>query len=129
MKDDLTGYTWLQPSDLADSKAATDALSKYISAFGCMMRIGSDRDAHFTAAALQKLTEEARVRHHLATAYCTLAKGTIESLCKEVLIACTALLSEWKLAPKKCPGLVDCIQSITIQPPLERSGKNEEGEL
>lgn len=73
---------------------------------------------------MQQLTEEARVKHHFTTAYCPWANGTIERLCKEVIRASRALLSEWQMPPTQWPHILNCVQCVLNQSPLERLGKD-----
>lgn len=51
-------------------------------------------------------------------------------MCREVLRACRALCSEWKLAPQDWPAVTECAQSVLNQAPLKRLGlrnKNQPG--
>lgn len=127
LKDDLSSYTWLLPSHAPDAESAANALEKWIAAFGSMSWIVSDRGSHFSARMIDSLTTEAKVRHHFTTAYCPWANGSVERLCKEVLRASKALLSEWKLPAKKWPSIVSCVQSVINQAPVERLGKSDDG--
>lgn len=81
----------------------------------------------FHASSMKNLTQEAGIRHHSTTAYCPWANGTIESLYREVLRACWALQSEWKLPAPEWPAVVEGIQNILNQSPLERLGKKGDG--
>jgi len=62
------------------------------------------------------------VSHHFTTAYSPWANGSVERICREVLRACRALCSEWKLGPKDWPSVTECVQSVLNQAPLKRLG-------
>lgn len=129
IKDDLSSYTWLHPCASADSEAATNAIAKWISCFGCMGWLVTDQGPHFTASLMTSLTDEMRIRHHFTTAYCSCANGTIERLCKEILRSAHALLSEWKLPAIKWPSIIEAIQKIINHAPLQRLGRNKAGHM
>ena len=55
-------------------------------------------------------------------AYSPWANGSIDRVCREVLRACRALLSEFPLAPPDWPAVTECVQSILNHAPLKRLG-------
>lgn len=124
IKDDLSSYSWSLPYPTADSEAAVVGLSKWIAAFVKMVSIVTDGGSHFTASLMEVLTQDAGINHHLTTAYCPWANGTVERLCKEVLRATRALVSEWRLAPGKWTSVIECIQTVLNQSPVERLGRH-----
>lgn len=124
LKDDLTSFTWLFASSSPDAETATNAIARWISTFGSMDWLVSDQGSHFTANVTKQLANEAHVRQHFTTAYCPWANGTIERLCKEVLRTARALLSEWRMPPTQWPSIVNCMQLIINQSPLERLGQD-----
>lgn len=129
IKDDLSSYTWLHPCANADSEAATNAIAKWISCFGCMPWLVTDQGSHFTASLMTNLTREMHIRHHFTTAYCPWANGTIERLCKEVLRVVRALLSEWKMPVTQWPSLVGAVQKVINHSPIKRLGRNRAGNM
>lgn len=122
IRDDLSSYIWLFPTEAATSQAAAEALMTWIAAFGSMEWLISDQGSHFLNRLINDLMEEFHARHHFTTAYSPWANGTVERLCREVLRACRALCSEWKLAPKDWPAVVESVQSILNHAPLKRLG-------
>lgn len=124
MKDDLSSFVQIFPAETPDAETAACSIAKWISTFGGMDWLVSDRGSHFTASLVAHLTEQARVRHHFTTAYCPWANGTVERLCKETIRTAKALLSEWKLSPTKWPTVLNSIQLIVNQSPLEKLGRN-----
>lgn len=91
MKDDLNGYTWLYPSETADSEMATYELSKCIVAFGYLTWIFSNLSAHFTAAVMKSLVGDSPLLYHFTTAYCPGSSKSIECTCRKVLKAYMSL--------------------------------------
>lgn len=120
VKDDMSGYSWLKFCASADRDKATQAVKEWIAEFRSMTWLVSDQGARFTAALMKTLADEARIQHHFTTVCCPSAGVTTERLCKEVLWACRALLSEWKLRADEWPSIISCIQSILNLSPLRR---------
>lgn len=82
----------------------------------------TDQGSHFKKQLINELSSEFHTHHHFTTAYSPWANGTVERVCREVLRACRALCSEWKLAPKDWPAVTECVQSVLNQAPLKRLG-------
>lgn len=122
VRDDLSSYTWLFPTDSATSEAAAEALTTWIASFGSMNWLVSDQGSHFKNQLVRELIEEFHSRHPFTTAYSPWANGSVERVCREVLRACRALCSEWKLAPRDWPAVVESVQSIRNHAPLKRLG-------
>lgn len=129
VKADISSYTWLQPCINADSDAAVGTIEKWILCFGIMDWLVTDQGSHFKTSLMNLLTSETRIRHHFTTAYCPWANGTVERLCREVLRVTRALLSEWKLSVGQWPTIVECIQRIINQSPMEHLGKDDDGKM
>ena len=72
----------------------------------------SDRGTHFKNEVVRLLNRMLRARHHFTTAYCPQSNGTVEVVCKEVLRACRALLSEFRMKESEWPSVVPIIQSV-----------------
>lgn len=122
IRDDLSSYVWLWPTESATSEAAADALTTWIAVFGTMDWIVSDQGSHFKNRLIKELTEELMVKQHFTTAYSPWANGSVERVCREVLRACRAVLLEFRLAQKDWPAVTECVQSVINQAPLKRLG-------
>ena len=122
IRDDLSSYTWLWPTDETTAEAAAEALLHWLGVFGSMDWVVTDQGSHFKNVLIKRLTDESRVHHHFTTAYCPWANGTVERVCREVLRACRALLSEWKLAQQDWPAVTEAFQSVLNNTPLKRLG-------
>lgn len=78
MKDDFISYTWLHPCDQAGIDAAPTAIAKCIKCLGCMKWLVMDQGSHFVASLMNRLTENAKMRHDFTTLYCPWANGTVK---------------------------------------------------
>lgn len=71
---------------------------------------------------MRLLTEELRTQHSFTTASSPWANGTVERVCRELIRACKALLSEWKLSAKDWPSATEAVQSVISHAPLKLPG-------
>ena len=72
---------------------------------------------------MRSLREQTVGSHHFTLAYCPRSNGTVEVVCRELLRATRALLSELKL-PQKCwPDVIPVVQSVLNSTSLERLGE------
>lgn len=122
----LSSYIWVQSYSNPDCESASTSLYKWVSSFGSMEGLVTDRRPHFTSLLFRNLTEGKYIRHHFSTAYCPWAKSTLERLCKEALGTGKAVLPEWLLAPDKWPHIINCLQTIINQAPLKRVGRRRD---
>ena len=122
IRDDLSSFVWLFATEAATSGEAVNALTTWISSFGSMKWFVTDQGSHFKNELINGLSSELRINHHFTTAYSPWSNGTVERICREVLRACRALCSEWKLAPQDWPSVVECVQSVLNHSPLKRLG-------
>lgn len=122
LKDDFSSYVWLWPSECATGANAADALSTWISSFGQIDWLVTDQGSHFSNELMRGLTKDLHTKHHFTTAYCPWANGTVERVCREVIRASRALLSEMRLPPKDWPAVLEAVQCVINQAPLKRLG-------
>ena len=125
IRDDLSSYIWLWPTAACTSEAAADALCVWLGVLGNMVWLVTDQGSHFKNRLLAALISEIKVHHHFTTAYSPWANGSVERVCREVLRATRALLSEWGLAPKDWPAVTECVQSVLNHAPLKRLGPRD----
>ena len=97
VKDDASSFIWLEPTEAADAHTTAKVLTKWASLFGNAPMWCSDRGTHFKNEVIRLVNRRLYARHHFTTAYCPQSNGTVEAVCKEVLRACRALLSEFQL--------------------------------
>ena len=98
LKDDQSGYVCLWPTEEATGHAAAEAFAVWVGCFGSMEWLCTDQGTHFKNQLVAQLTVETRTRHHFTTAYSPWANGSVERVCHEVIRACKAMTSEWRLA-------------------------------
>ena len=94
IRDGLSGYVWLWPAERATSEEACEAVCMWIAAFGGFEWLVSDQGSHFKHRLLEDFARELRSHHHFTTTYSPWSNGSVERICREVLRACRALLSE-----------------------------------
>ena len=122
LKDDHSGYVWLVPTEAANAETAASALLRWFTTFGVVENWVSDRGSHFKNELVAQLREKLKVAHHFTLAYCPWSNGTVEVVCREVLRACRALLSELQLPHKCWPDVLPMIQSALNNATLPRLG-------
>jgi RNase H-like domain found in reverse transcriptase/Reverse transcriptase (RNA-dependent DNA polymerase)/Integrase core domain/Integrase zinc binding domain len=122
IKDDLSGYVWLVPTQAADAAATVDALTLWFAAFGVVKTWVSDQGSHFKNQVMDSVRKTLRSQHHFTTAYSPWANGTIERACREVLRAVRALLSEFRLSVSQWPTVVRIVQSVLNNSPSQHRG-------
>jgi Integrase core domain/Integrase zinc binding domain len=93
LKDELSKYLWLVPFHTADAAATFDALMRWIAVFGVVLLWISDRGSHFKNEVVRRVQKELKAKHHFTTANWPRSNCTIESACKQVKRAFSAVLS------------------------------------
>jgi Integrase core domain len=97
LKDDLSGYLWLEPCRTAQAAATVDALMRWFAVFGVVLLWIWDRVSHFKNEVVRRERKELKSKHHVTTANCPWSSGNIESACKQVIRYFRAVLSELKM--------------------------------
>jgi len=120
LKDDFSSFVWLFPCIAADAEATADALIEWFSSFGTVVRWVSDRGSHFRNEVVAQLRERVHSVHHFTLAYCPWTNGSVEIVCRELLRAMRALMSEFQLPFKSWPTVVPVVQSVLNNTPLDR---------
>jgi hypothetical protein len=115
LKDDASGFIWLLPCKSADADTTADALIKWFSMFGVVPTWNSDRASHFKNAVIHRVNRVLHAHHHFTTPYCPQSNGTVETVCKDVLRACRALLSEFRMSEQDWPHILPLLQSTLNQ--------------
>ena len=126
LKEDFLSFVWLFPFASATAETGVEALSSWVATFGCMDYVISDQGAHFKNRLLAGLVSELHANHHFTTPYSPWANGTIERVCREVLRASRALLSELGLAAQDWPSVVEIVQSVVNHSSLRRLGPRKD---
>lgn len=127
IKDDFSGYSWLVPTESADSKTTANSISRWISTFTVMDWWCSYQGSHFKNETIDSLAKVFCVHHHFTTTYTPWVNGMVERVMREVRRACDSILRDFKLAPQDCPNIVHMVQIVLNSSTLKRHGKNEDG--
>jgi Chromo (CHRromatin Organisation MOdifier) domain len=72
----------------------------------------SDRGSHFKNEVVRRVQKELKAKRHFTTANCPCSNGTIESACKQVILAFRAVLSELKMYADEWPEVLNMVQSV-----------------
>jgi RNase H-like domain found in reverse transcriptase/Integrase zinc binding domain/Chromo (CHRromatin Organisation MOdifier) domain len=112
LKDDASGFVKLDVHDAATADATVQSLLNWFSLFGVVLKWASDQGTHFRNQVMHKLNRALHAQHHFTTAGMPHANGTIERVCREVLRAVRALLSEFRMQPEDWPLMVPLVQSV-----------------
>lgn len=65
---------------------------------------------------------QVKASHHFTLAYCPWSNGTVEVVCRELLRACRAILSEFQLPHTAWPSIMPVVQSALNNTTLDRLG-------
>lgn len=120
LKDDHSGYVWLQACSDTTAETAASTFLKWFTTFGTVHQWVSDRGPHFKNELVKHLRESTKAHHHFTLAYCPWSNGTVEVVCRELLRATRALLSEFQLPVKAWPTVLPIVQSALNNSPLQR---------
>lgn len=122
LKDDFSSYVLFFPFEHPNSESAVEALMEWFSAFGVVLQWVSDRGSHFKNEVVAGLSQKLKGSHHFTLPYCPWTNGTVEVVCREMMRAMKALLSEFQLPFKHWPAVLPIVQSILNSTPLKRLG-------
>lgn len=89
----------------------------WFASFGVCSTWVSDRGSHFKNKVIDTIRKTLRSQHHFTTANTPWANGTIERVCREVLRAVRALLSEFKLRTTQWTEVHRIVQSVLNNTP------------
>ena len=123
LKDDSSGYVWLVPETEAIGETTSKALVSWFDLFGVVRTWVSDRGSHFKNEVVSSLREQTGGSHHFTLAYFPWSNGTVEVVCRELLRATRALISEFQLPHKCWPDVIPVVHSELNFTPLERLDK------
>jgi len=121
IKDDASAFVWLEPCTATDAESTVEVLLRWFASFGVVQTWISDRGSHFKNSVVNAVNRQLHSHHHFTTPNCPQSNGTVETVCKEVLRATRALLSEFRLKESEWPSVIRVIQSIlnhSVRPSL-----------
>ncbi len=111
LQDSASSFVWLEPCATADPETTATVLLKWICLFGVVLQWNSDKGSHFKNTLMRSINQSLHAHHHFTTPYCPQSNGTVESVCKEVLRSCRALLSELRMKETEWPSVLRLVQS------------------
>jgi hypothetical protein len=100
-QDDLSGYLWLMPCQMADAAATVEALMRWVAVFDVLLLWISDRWGHFKNEIVRQVQNDLRANHNFTTTNCAWSNGTVESTCKIFIRAYRAVLSDTQTSVSK----------------------------
>lgn len=127
VKDDLSGYCWLDPTSSADATHTSSVLARWNRVFTTPNVWVSDQGSHFKNQVMEQLAKAHRIRHHFTIAYSPWANGTVESLMRSILSATRSMITELKLAPQDWATVIPSVSSALNEASLDRLGKRPDG--
>jgi len=127
VKDDLSGYCWLEPTISANSEHTAEVLARWNRVFTTPNIWISDQGSHFKNEVLHHLAKDHRIRHNFSVAYSPWANGTVESLMRSILSATRAMIAELKLAPQDWMEVIPTVASALNAASLDRLGRRPDG--
>jgi hypothetical protein len=120
IKDDASGYVWLCPHETADAASTVESLVHWFSTFTICGTWCSDQGSHFKNRVVAGVSKALGTQHTFTVAYSPWSNGTVEVVCREVLRALRALISELHLQFKHWPSVVPILQSMLNNQPADR---------
>ena len=111
VKDDLSGYIWFRPCDNEDSVSTTSVLVEWSAAFGVPRNWMSDQGSHLKNKVMSSLAKKLRVDHKFSLPYSPWSNGTVEVVCRELIRATRAILSEAQLSRKEWRIVLPIVQA------------------
>jgi hypothetical protein len=112
VKDDYRNYVRLKQCKNADADSTAAVLIEWFAAFGVAQQWVSVQGSHFKNTVMADMLKQIGTNHHFTTAYSPWANGTIEAVCKQIIRAARAMLSEMHLAPQEGPCVLPAIQAL-----------------
>ncbi|KAH9108009.1 hypothetical protein AeMF1_016707, partial [Aphanomyces euteiches] len=120
VKDDMSGFVRLWPSETSDATATANGLLDWFTTFGYVHTWVSDSGSHFKNEVIDKLRKAAGAHHHFTTAYCPCANGTVEVVNRLILRAVKTLTSELKLRSTDWHLVLALVQGALNHMPRDR---------
>ena len=78
VKDDMSGYVWLQPKKATHAESTADTLLQWFAAFGASQVWISDKGAHFKNEIIAFLRDMLRADHRSTSDYCPWTNRSVE---------------------------------------------------
>lgn len=127
LKDDLSSYAWIEPTNSASAEHAAACLARWTRTFSAPATWVSDQGGHFINETLRQLATVYNISHRPKIAYTPWTNGTVERLNRDIIAARRALIAELKLGPQDWKSVICILPSILNEAPLSRLGTDKNG--
>jgi len=111
LKDDLSHFVELVPSERTDHVVVVHALVDWYKRFGVAETHVSDKGSHFKNKVVAELNDILKTKHHFTTAYFPKSNGTVERVNREIMKVLRSLVSEFKISWNEWASLLPLVQS------------------
>ena len=96
LKDDLSHFVELVPSERTDHVVVLHALVDWYKRFGVAVTHVSDKGSHFKNKIVDELNDILVTKHYFTTSYSPKSNGTVERVNREIMKVLRSLVSEFK---------------------------------
>lgn len=127
IKDDLSGYCWLDLTPSPTSEHTAEVLARWTRVFTAPEVWVSDQGSQFKNKVIEHLTAMHQIHHNMIVAYSPWVNGTVESIMRSVLSATRAMRAELKLALHDWASVTLAIASAINEAPLDRLDRRDDG--
>lgn len=110
VREDLSGYPWLQSAEQADSETTADHLMDWFEAFGVERSWFSDPGSNIKNKLVKSFSKKRKANHNYTLPYCPWSNGSVDSVCREFFGICRDLLSEFQLPQSAWHSVTPLIQ-------------------
>eukprot|EP00737_Agarophyton_chilense_P004166 gb/GEZJ01005113.1/.p1 GENE.gb/GEZJ01005113.1/~~gb/GEZJ01005113.1/.p1 ORF type:complete len:487 (-),score=31.61 gb/GEZJ01005113.1/:1533-2993(-) len=124
VKDDLSGYVWLNATAEADAETTAAISMEWFAFFVVPKCWVSDKASHFKNQLVKQISDGLKARHHFTLLYCPCSNGSVEVVWRELLRTARATLSEFQLPLTAWPSVLPLIQSALNNSPTRRLNGN-----
>lgn len=84
IKDDFSNFVQMFPADIPNSLDSADALMNWMSSFGVMEKVFSDKGSHFKNQAMTRLAKLMKIDLHFHASYVHYSNGAVERVLREI---------------------------------------------
>jgi hypothetical protein len=110
IRDDLSSYVGLTPTEKQDKRECANALLKWFSQYGVPEVLCSDNGGSFDAEVIREINKHLGIKQHLTVAYGHQGAGTVERVNKTALTAFRAILGDAGAKTSEWPDATNTVQ-------------------
>jgi hypothetical protein len=122
VKDDLSHFVELVPSERTDHVVVVHALLNWYKRFGVAETHVSDKGSHFKNKVVAELNDILKTKHQFTTAYSPKSNGTVERVDREIMKVLRSLVSDFKISWNEWTSLLptfgaECLEQLQVGNP------------